>query len=673
MKQTESLSQDAINRFRNGTCSQAHEMMGGHLTDDGAWFRVWAPHAVSVSVIGSFNSWTADMHPMQEESSGIWYAFIPNVRQYDAYKYSLETKDGVVLEKADPYAFHAETRPHTASKLYALDGYEWHDDAWLSYRKTHLVYDHPLHIYEVHFGSWRQTENGEFLSYRDAAALLIPYVKEMGFTHVEFLPLTEHPLDDSWGYQCTGFFAATSRFGTPHDLKYLIDQCHQAGIGVILDWVPAHFPKDAHGLMEFDGSYCYEYAEPTIQEHAGWGTRVFDYGKGEVRSFLTSSARFWLEEYHIDGLRVDAVASMLYLDYGRPAGAWRPNRNGGRENLEAISLLQQINQTLFGLSPDVLMIAEESTAWPGVSHPVDVGGLGFNIKWNMGWMNDIFHYCKLDPYFRQFNHKDLTFSFMYAFSENFLLPVSHDEVVHMKGSLLEKMPGDLAAKMAGVRVFYAYMLAHPGKKLLFMGAEFGQAAEWNFANSLDWHLLEQPEHQALHAFFKAAGQFYLSQAPLWEIDFDWSGFSWLCADDHFGNTAAFLRNAKKGEPLIFLCNFSPVLREGYRLGVPEAGYYAERFHTDRMEFGGSSAPLAAPLSTEDVPCHGQGHSLKVDLPPLSAVFLQLTKRMPKKKAKKQPAKQTRQAGACPRPVSAPKPALDGEGHPEGHSLKGGNI
>lgn len=673
MKQTRSIAQDTFLSFHHGTNSLAHEIMGGHLTADGAWFRVWAPNAVAVSVIGPFNNWTAKIHAMQEELPGIWYIFIPNLHQYDAYKYALETKDGSILEKADPYAFHAETRPYTASKLYALDGYEWHDDTWLSYRKTHLVYDHPLNIYEVHFGSWRRTENGEFLSYRDAAAQLIPYVKEMGFTHVEFLPLTEHPLDDSWGYQCTGYFAATSRFGTPHDLMYLIDQLHQAGIGVILDWVPAHFPKDAHGLMEFDGSHCYEYAEPTLQEHVDWGTRIFDYGKGEVRSFLTSSARFWLDQYHIDGLRVDAVASMLYLDYGRSNGTWRPNRHGGRENLEAISLLQQINQTLFGVSPDILMIAEESTAWPGVSHPVDMGGLGFNIKWNMGWMNDIFHYCKLDPYFRQFNHKDLTFSFMYAFSENFLLPVSHDEVVHMKGSLLGKMPGSMEEKMAGVRVFYAYMLAHPGKKLLFMGAEFGQIAEWNFAKALDWHLLEHPAHQRLQTFFKAAGQFYLEQSPLWENDFDWNGFSWLCADDKFGNTAAFLRRGTTGEPLIFLCNFSPVHRDGYRLGVPEAGRYVERFNTDRIEFGGSSSPHAGPLSTEEIPCHGQECSLTVDLPPLSAVFLQLTERIPRKKNKKQTTKSTKQTNALNPHTPNHKPNPNTEGHPESHPLKGGNI
>ena len=499
-----------LEAFLAGQAVRAQDYLGAHPAEldgqPGYVFRVWAPRAKAVCVMGAFNAWNETDQPLSPVGGGVWEGFVPGLERYDTYKFAVHTADGRVLAKADPYAFHAETRPGNASKLYDLSGYVWGDELWMKYRREHPVYHNPLNIYEVHLGSWRRTGAGEFLSYRTIAEYLVPYVKEMGFTHVELMPITEHPLDMSWGYQCTGYFAATSRFGTPHDLMWLIDQLHQAGVGVILDWVPAHFPKDAFGLYEFDGTCCYEYADPRKGEHADWGTRVFDYGRNEVRSFLYSSALFWLEQYHIDGLRVDAVASMLYLDYGRQDGQWAPNIHGGHENLEAVEFLQQLNGHVFLDHPDVLMIAEESTAWPLVSHPVDQGGLGFNLKWNMGWMNDILHYIKLDPYFRQFNHKDITFSLMYAFSENFVLPLSHDEVVHMKGSLLGKMPGDDAQKYAGVRAFYTYMLAHPGKKLLMMGCEFGQWNEWHYEQSLDWHLLEQHDetgdgdrHRALQA------------------------------------------------------------------------------------------------------------------------------------------------------------------------------
>ena len=626
--------------FLHGDNCHAQDYLGAHPANqdgqDGYVFRVWAPHARGVSVMGDFNGWSEESHPMNRLEGGVWELFIPGMKQYDTYKYAVHARDGRVLAKSDPYAFHAETRPGNASKLYDLSGYQWGDQKWLEYRKAHPIYHNPLNIYEMHLGSWRRTGEGEFLSYRDMAGWLVPYVKEMGFTHVELMPVTEHPLDASWGYQCTGYFAATSRFGVPHDLMYLIDQLHQAGVGVILDWVPAHFPKDAFGLYEFDGEPCYEYADPRKGEHADWGTRVFDYDRKEVRSFLFSSALFWLEQYHIDGLRVDAVASMLYLDYSRQSGEWVPNKYGGHENLEAIDFLRTLNTHIFVPHPDVLMIAEESTAWPLVSHPVDEGGLGFNLKWNMGWMNDITHYMKLDPYFRQFNHKDITFSLMYAFSENFILPLSHDEVVHMKGSFLNKIPGPYEEKFAGVRAFYTYMLAHPGKKLLMMGSEFGQWNEWHYEYSLDWHLLENRENQDIKAFFQAANAFYLENKPLWDLDFSWEGFQWICADDNQNNCASFLRKDRKGDFVLAVCNFSPVHRPGYRLGVPYRGTYQCVFNSDDERFGGSGLGDKEPLSSEDIPMHGQEQSLVIDIPPMSGVIYRCTRKKPalRKKAAK---------------------------------------
>ena len=631
----------ALEAFLKGEATRAQDYLGAHAGQrdgtEGYVFRVWAPHATAVSVMGDFNQWNEEANPMTALDGGVWEGFVPGLKRYDAYKYAVHTRDGRVLAKSDPYAFHAETRPGTASKIYDLEGYQWGDQGWLDYRKTHLVYDNPMNIYELHLGSWRRTGDDQMLSYQDIARYLVPYVKEMGFTHVELLPVTEHPLDASWGYQCTGYFAATSRFGTPHDFMYLVDQLHQAGVGVILDWVPAHFPKDAFGLYEFDGEPCYEYADPRKGEHADWGTRVFDYGRNEVRSFLYSSAMFWLEQFHIDGLRVDAVASMLYLDYSRQGGAWMPNIHGGRENLEAVEFLQQLNTRIFTSHPDVLMIAEESTAWPRVSHPVGSGGLegglGFNLKWNMGWMNDILHYVKLDPYFRQFNHRDITFSLMYAFSENFVLPLSHDEVVHMKGSLLNKMPGTDEEKFAGVRVFYTYMLTHPGKKLLMMGSEFGQWNEWHYEHSLDWHLLEQAPHRQLQDYFKAANAFYLANSTLWELDFSWEGFQWICADDEQGNCAVFLRKGKKGNFLLIMCNFSPVHRDGYRVGVPVPGRYECVFNTDDPAFGGGGMGDSGPVKSEYVPCHGQEQSMTIDVPPMGAVIYRCAKKFPPRRKK----------------------------------------
>ena len=634
---TLSAADPALTAFSKGQSVRAQEFLGSHpavVGGQAGWtFRVWAPHAQSVAVMGDFNGWNDSDHPMRPLEGGVWEAFLPGLQQYDNYKYAVHTRDGRVLAKSDPYAFHAETRPGTASKLYDLSGYQWGDQGWMDYRKGNPIYQKPLNIYEVHLGSWRRTADDQMLSYRDIGKYLVPYVKEMGFTHVELLPVTEHPLDDSWGYQCTGYFAATSRFGTPHDFMWLVDQLHQAGIGVILDWVPAHFPKDAFGLYEFDGEPCYEYADPRKGEHADWGTRVFDYGRSEVRSFLYSSAHFWLDVYHIDGLRVDAVASMLYLDYGRRGGEWVPNIHGGNENLEAVDFLQKLNENIFGQHGDVLMIAEESTAWPLVSHPVSEGGLGFNLKWNMGWMNDVLHYMKLDPYFRQYNHRDITFSFFYAFSENFILPLSHDEVVHMKGSLLNKMPGSYEEKFPGVRAFYTYMLTHPGKKLLMMGSEFGQWNEWHFEQSLDWHLLENEINRQTQTFFKAANQFYLANRPLWEEDFTWKGFEWIYADDNQANTISFLRKDEKGDLLVVVCNFSPVDRTGYSIGVPVPGAYTCVFSSDAVEFGGEGRGDQEPVKSRYIPCHGREQSITISLPPMSAAIYKCTRKFPKRKSK----------------------------------------
>ena len=636
------LAERIIKEYTTGEAIRAWEYMGSHEAERdgqrGYTFRVWAPHAKAVAVVGDFNGWSETANPMQAMGGGLWEGFVPGLNRYDIYKYAVTAVDGRVLMKADPYAFHAETRPGTASKIYELGGYQWGDGSWMKYRKEHPVYHAPLNIYECHLGSWRRTGEGEVLSYRDMANYLVPYVKEMGFTHVELMPITEHPLDASWGYQCTGYFAATSRFGTPDDLMYLIDQLHQAGVGVILDWVPAHFPKDAFGLYEFDGQPCYEYADMRKGEHADWGTRVFDYGRNEVRSFLYSSALFWLELFHIDGLRVDAVASMLYLDYGRQDGDWCRNIHGGNENLEAVDFIQKLNEKMFSQHDDIMMIAEESTSWPLVSHPVADGGLGFNLKWNMGWMNDITHYMKLDPYFRQFNHKDITFSRMYAFSENFILPLSHDEVVHLKGSLVEKMPGTNPEKFAGVRAFYTYMLTHPGKKLLMMGSEFGQYHEWQFEYSLDWHLLENQENRDIQNYFKAANAFYLAHKELWELDFSWEGFEWLYADDNLANTVSFLRKDAKGNALVVVCNFSPVDRTGYCVGVPTAGQYTCIFNSDDAAFGGEGRGDAGPVKSQYIPCHGRDASIIITLPPMSAVVYQCTKKFPPRKTAK-PAEQ----------------------------------
>ncbi len=627
-----------LEAFSEGRSVHAWRAMGAHPTtqnqQNGYCFRVWAPNAQSVSVFGSFNDWDDTQHPMNRLEGGIWELFIPHLQVYDTYKYVVIGPDGIPHAKSDPYAFHAETRPGNASKLYDISGYQWGDKSWIAKRDKTLPYGRPMNIYECHLGSWRTGENDTFLDYRTIAHQLVPYLQDLNITHVELLPVMEHPFDGSWGYQCTGYFAATSRHGTPHDLKYLIDQLHQAGIGVILDWVPAHFPRDEFGLYHFDGTPTYEYQDPKKGEHADWGTNIFDFGRNEVRSFLSSSAMFWLEEFHADGLRVDAVSSILYLNYGREDGQWIPNKYGGQENLEAIEFVRTLNTKIFSACPNFLMIAEESTAFPKVTHPVSEGGLGFNFKWNMGWMNDMCTYIKMDPYFRQHNHNNITFSLMYAFSENYILPISHDEVVHMKGSLYGKMPGDDPMRFAGVRSFYAYMLTHPGKKLMFMGAELGQWNEWHYEHSLDWHLLDDNEanRQHLH-FYQTMNQLYKTTPALWEQDCSWEGFQWLSADDNTANTIAFYRRDKAGKAVYVVCNFSPVDRCGYRLGVPHAGIYTEILNTDATEFGGSGITNPLPLKTEHIPCHGQEQSFQLNLPPMSAVMLRCTRRFPPKRKK----------------------------------------
>ena len=602
-----------------GVWDSAYEYFGAHPCDGGWVFRVWAPQARCVALCGDFNEW--QRWDMRRLADGAWELTVENARQFDAYQYVVTQCDGREVWKSDPYGFHQETRPSTNSKLYDIGGYTWHDEKWRQRREGTHPAEGFVNIYEVHLGSWRRTEDGQVLNYRDIADQLALYVRDMGYNYVELLPVTEYPLDDSWGYQCVGYFAPTSRYGTPHDFMYLVDRLHRAGIGVILDWVPAHFCKDSHGLIQFDGSCLYEYSDPLKWEHESWGTRVFDFGKPEVCSFLLSSATYWLREYHIDGLRVDAVASMLYLDYDRQQ--WRPNQNGGKENLEAIEFLRQLNRTAFAIDGAALMVAEESTAWPMVTYPPEEGGLGFNLKWNMGWMNDVCHYLKMDPFFRQHHHRDVTFSMVYAFSENFVLPVSHDEVVHMKGSLRGKMPGDKWQQLAGVRGFYAYMLCHPGKVLTFMGTELAQWHEWDFRKALDWYLLdEEDDCRQTHECIRALNKFYKAHRALWENDRDWDGFQWLVADDNYNNVLVFRRTDRSGKSLIAVINFSPVAVEGYRFGVPPKARYEEVFNTDDARWGGSGVTNPEPIETEFIPAHQQAQSIAVRVPPLGAVLLQ---------------------------------------------------
>ncbi len=613
---------ELIKSFNSGITAEAYKYLGSFLKGSTATFHVWAPNALSVSVVGDFNGWNTAANPMEKLDGGIWTTKIKGLKNYTAYKYAVKGIDGNTILKSDPYAHHYETAPANASKIFSSD-YIWNDDEWCSLRKEKNIYESPVNIYEVHLGSWRKFEDGNPYDYVTAAKELSRYVKKMGYTHVELMPITEYPFEGSWGYQVSGYFAPTSRYGTPDDFKKFIDIMHENSIGVILDWVPAHFPRDEFGLFRFDGTPCYEYADPRKGEHKEWGTVVFDYGKPEVRNFLISSAVYWLKEYHIDGLRVDAVASMLYLDYGRQGGEWIPNSYGGRENLEAVAFLKDVNSAAFAANPAVMMIAEESTAWPLVTKPPQDGGLGFNFKWNMGWMNDMLRYMSLDPYFRKDNHDCLTFSFFYAFSENFVLPISHDEVVHGKCSMIEKMPGEYDMKFNSLRAFYAYMMAHPGKKLLFMGQEFAQFIEWNYKNELDWILLDYHKHKQMQQYVSELNKFYLKHSELWEVDYSWDGFSWISNDDNCQSIIAFRRMDKSGGEIITVCNFVPVKRDNYRIGVPRKGSYRRIFCTDSEKFGGVSDSVAKSFKSEEVPMHGYDNSIEIDIPAMSVSFFRV--------------------------------------------------
>ena len=613
--------------YHQGTNYASYRLFGAHFTvlrrKSCVRFALWAPHAQAVSVVGDFNGWDPKANPMTkgENGNGIWQTYIEGLSEGALYKYAITTAKGEVILKSDPYAFAAELRPGTASKLSKLH-YTWRDKKWQESRGLYKSYEEPMVTYEVHLGSWRRDADGKVLSYRETADALVAYVKDMHYTHIELMPLCEYPFDGSWGYQGTGYFAATSRYGKPEDLMYLIDMCHRNGIGVILDWVPGHFCRDAHGLRYFDGEPCYESGNPVLAENKEWDTMNFDYGRTEVQSFLISSALFWLTQFHLDGLRIDAVANMLYLDYGHKDGEWQKNKYGGRENLEAIDFLKKLNTAVFKEVPHALMIAEESSAWPLVTKPVDVGGLGFNYKWNMGWMNDMLRYMALDPLFRKDNQNLITFSLCYAFSENFILPLSHDEVVHGKHSLLDKMPGDYWQKFAGLRAFYGYWMSHPGKKLLFMGSDFGQFIEWKFDDSLDWHLLDYPQHKAMHDYVRQLNLFYTTHQEFWQEDCDWTGFSWISCDDTKDSVIAFYRTGlDETDRTIVVCNFTPVVRHDYRIGVPDDGTYVEVFNSDATEFGGSNVRNEGDLVAVSEPLHGQKQSLTITLPPLAVIYL----------------------------------------------------
>ncbi|MGH9257813.1 MAG: 1,4-alpha-glucan branching protein GlgB [Vicinamibacterales bacterium] len=619
-----------LHLFAEGTHYRAWERFGAHRMTrgdaTGVHFAVWAPNAQRVSVIGDFNRWDGRTHVMRRLiPSGVWEIFIPGLPDGAPYKYEVRTHGGHLLQKADPYARWLEVPPNSASITWSEGAYRWRDHDWITDRESFGGWhDRPMSMYEVHLGSWRRVpeEGGRSLTYRELADVMVPYVREMGYTHVELMPVLEHPFTGSWGYQVIGFFAPTSRFGTPDDFRYFVDECHRHGLGVILDWVPGHFPKDHHGLAHFDGTALYEHADPRQGEHREWGTLAFNYGRNEVRSFLFSSAMFWLEEFHLDGLRVDAVASMLYLDYSRNEGEWIPNQFGGRENLDAVSFLQQLNTMTHGRVPGTITVAEESTAWPAVSRPVYVGGLGFSYKWNMGWMHDMLQYVKEDPVHRRWHHTDITFSMLYAFTENFILPFSHDEVVHGKRAMLDKMPGDVWQKHATLRTLYGYMFGHPGKKLMFMGSEFGQWREWNCDESLDWHLLDDPLHAGLARWVRDLNHTYQRERSLHQVDADGSGFSWIDCHDNENSVVSMIRRARDPHDFsVMVANFTPVPRPGYRIGVPEGGWYREVLNSDGAIYGGSNMGNGGGVLTEPIPAHGFDQSLSLVVPPLGFLLL----------------------------------------------------
>ncbi len=620
-----------IHLFKAGKHYKLYEKLGAHLAEfngkDGIYFAVWAPNAKAVSVIGNFNHWadgSNKLNPRWDES-GIWEAFVPQVKKGEAYKFAIHSNSGEYLEKADPFAFYAEVAPNTASITWQAE-HEWTDKSWMDDRKKNSGKAKPYSVYECHMGSWRRKleDGNRSLSYRELATEMVAYVKEMGFTHIEFLPVMEHPFFGSWGYQLTGYFAPTSRFGLPEDFMFLVDAFHNAGIGVILDWVPSHFPGDAHGLYKFDGTHLYEHADPRKGFHPDWSSYIYNYGRPEVRSFLISNALFWLDRFHIDGLRVDAVASMLYLDYSRKAGEWIPNEYGGNENIEAIVFLKEFNETVYGEFPDTVSIAEESTAWPGVSKPTYLGGLGFGQKWMMGWMHDTLRYFKNDPIHRKYHQNDITFSVMYAFTENFMLPLSHDEVVHGKGSLIGRMPGDEWSKFANLRLLYGYMFAHPGTKLIFMGGEFGQTAEWNHDKSLDWHLTEYTFHKGIMNVIKDLNKFYTSEPALYRYPFENHGFEWVDYGDRENSVIIFMRKGEKSEDtLVIVCNFTPAPRHSYRVGVPTRGSWKEIFNSDDIRYGGSGLLNQALMNTSPVKYHSKDYSVTLTLPPLAISVLKL--------------------------------------------------
>ncbi len=644
------LTEYDIYLFSEGNHHRIYEKLGAHPTTmqgvTGVYFATWAPNAQKIAVIGDFNQWDSQHHPMQYRDNGLWERFIPEIKTGERYKFAIQGPDGEWYYKSDPYGFQQDVRPHTASIVTDLDAYTWGDQDWMNQRRNRDPLKQAISVYEVHLGSWLQgsvndppqslagelspvkmsaeNPNARFLTYYELAHTLIPYVKKLGYTHIELLPVAEHPFDGSWGYQITGYYACTSRYGTPHDFMYFVDQCHQNGIGVILDWVPGHFSQDSHGLAWFDGTHLYEHPDPRRGEHKEWGTFVFDYGRNQVRNFLVANALFWLDKYHVDGLRVDAVASMLYLDYQREPGEWLPNEYGGRENLDAVAFLRQTNYLLFSYFPGALSIAEESTAWPMVSWPTYTGGLGFNLKWNMGWMHDMLDYFSMDPWFRQFHQNNLTFSMWYHHSEHYMLALSHDEVVHEKKHLLGKMPGDEWQKFANLRALFAYMFTHPGKKSLFASMEFGQWREWNEYTALDWELLEYPFHQRLQQYVGDLNRVYRQEAALFEQDFGEPGFSWIDCNDHRHSVISFIRRAEDASNfLVVVCNFTPQPHSHYRVGVPEQGFYREIFNSDSREYGGSNMGNLGGKWTQQWRFHEQPYSLDLCLPPLGVIIFKL--------------------------------------------------